>query len=125
MGDALRERLRALDVAIGRTWLDGLLPPSPPVPGDEWPKLTTEDARKLVKVTQLEAVRARLRGIREVWVPYSEFIRVCGEACPDPGQAVGIAKLLDQSGNVVVMGNMALLRPDLVIFSSSLLLSFF
>ncbi|OWM84607.1 calcium uniporter protein 3, mitochondrial-like [Punica granatum] len=113
LGDGLRERIKALDVARGRIRLDGLTPPPAPV-GEEPPELTAEDARKLLRVAQLEAVRARLREIREIWITYPEFVRVCGEVCSDPGQGIGLAKLLDESGNVVVFENMVLLRPDMV-----------
>lgn len=121
IGDGLREKLRVLDIAGSRIRLDGLVPSPPVAAGDDRPEITAEDARKLLRVAQLEAVRARLREIREIWMPFPEFVRVCGEACSDLGQGAELAKLLDESGNVVVLGNLVLLRPDMVIFLFSLI----
>lgn len=122
-GEGLREKLRVLDIAGSRIRFDGLIPPQTAAPMDGMPDITVEDVGKLLRVVQLEAVRSRLREIREIWMPFPEFVRVCGEACSDPGQGDELAKLLDESGNVVVLGKMVLLRPEMVNLPLSLSLS--
>ncbi|KAI3437428.1 Calcium uniporter protein [Psidium guajava] len=113
MGEGLMERLRALDIARGGIRI------SPPVPAreslvDGSPELTVEDARKLMKVAQVEMVKSRLREVGETWVSYPELVRICGEACSDPDEGLRLARTLDETGNVVVLGKTVLLRPDLV-----------
>ena len=121
MGENLIEKLRDIGIGRERIRLDGLKPPSlPPAPVMEASPaadkagLTVEDARKLLRVTQMEAVKSRLRAIQKTWISYSEFLRVCEEACSDSDQARNFAKMLDESGNVVVFGNAVLLRPEQV-----------
>uniref|UniRef100_A0A2P2K9F1 Uncharacterized protein n=1 Tax=Rhizophora mucronata TaxID=61149 RepID=A0A2P2K9F1_RHIMU len=113
------EKLKALDFARDRIRLDGLCPP--PIlkversPADRPPEkegLTVKDARKLLLVAQLETVKSRLRGIEKSWVTYTEFVQICGEICWDPEQAVPIAKTLDESGTVIVLGNVVYLKPE-------------
>lgn len=117
IGEGLMERLRALDIARNRIRISGpvLLPPPPPPPQPELepPELTAEDARKLMKVAQVEMVKSRLREVGETWVPYPELVRICGEACSDPDEGIRLARTLDETGNVVVLGKMVLLRPEL------------
>lgn len=111
VGENLIEKLREMGIGRDRIRLDGL---TPPAPAPERPGLTVEDARKLIRVTQLETVKSRLREIQKSWIPYSEFVRICEEGCSDSDQARNFAKMLDESGNVVVFGNAVLLRPEQV-----------
>ena len=106
VGENLMGKLKSMGIAQDRIRLDGLSPPPP--------SLTVEDARKLLRVAQLEAVKARLREIQKSWIPYSDFVRVCGEGSSDRDQGLGLAKTLDESGNVIVLGNIVFLRPDQV-----------
>ncbi|KAK4780243.1 hypothetical protein SAY87_016349 [Trapa incisa] len=116
-GDGLMERLVDRHLPTGRVNMDGMIPSPPPdgARGDESPMLTAQDARKLSRAAQMEAATARLREVREICIPYPEFVRVCGEGCPDPGQGAEIAKLIDESGYVVVFGDIVLLQPDMVV----------
>ncbi|KAK4840107.1 hypothetical protein QYF36_000024 [Acer negundo] len=114
-GENLLEKLKTIDIAKDRIRLDGLSPP--PIvsePAEKAEVLTVEETRKLLRAVQLEMVKERLRKIENSWISYSDFIQVCTEACPDPEQGSQFAKLLDESGNVIVLGNMVFLRPEQV-----------
>lgn len=111
IGDNLLEKLKSMGIARDRIRLDGLSPPPA-----ERPEVTVDHARKLLRVAQLEAVKTRLREIQQSWISYTDFIRVCSEGCSDPDQGLGLAKMLDESGTVIVLGNNVLLRPEQVIF---------
>ncbi|KAK9285446.1 hypothetical protein L1049_024639 [Liquidambar formosana] len=109
------EKLRGMDIVRDRVRLDGLTPPvskSDPKAG-----FSVEDARKLLKLAQLEAVKSKLRQIPKSWISHSEFVRICGEGCSDPDEGLGFAKMLDQSGTVIVLGNVVFLHPEQVVKS--------
>jgi hypothetical protein len=121
----LADRIRdlGLGVAFPRINLDGLVPPAaPPLPARreadaarELPpaSLTVEEARKVLRATQMEAARARIRASGAGAVPYAEFLRLCCDAAgPDAGPSV--ARALDESGSVIVLGKTVFLRPDMV-----------
>ena len=109
------ERIKEIGIARDRLRLDGLAPPPPQVsPAAERPGFTAEAARKLLRVSQMEAVKARLRESESAWIPYSEFVRICEEGCSSPEDGRSFAKKLDDSGNVVVFGDAVLLRPEQV-----------
>ncbi|KAK4741775.1 hypothetical protein SAY87_025363 [Trapa incisa] len=112
-GEGLREKLRVLDIAGTRIHLDCLIPP-PAVSIDDKPEVRVEDVGKLLRAVQLQAIRERLWEIRESWIPFLEFVRLCGEACSDADQGAELAKVLSESGDVVVFGKMVLLKPDAV-----------
>lgn len=116
VGQGLMERLRALDIARNRIRISGPIPPPPPPqpPASEPPDLTAEDARKLMKVALVEMAKSRLREVGETWVSYPDLVRICGEACADPDEGLRLARTLDETGNVVVLGKMVLLKPELV-----------
>ncbi|KDP31811.1 hypothetical protein JCGZ_12272 [Jatropha curcas] len=122
VGENLIQKLKAFDIAKDRIRLDGLIPPaikdfngSPverePVKED----LTVEDARKLLKAAQLEIVKSRLRGMEESKISYSEFVRICGEGGADTAQGIRVAKTLDESGTVIVLGNTVFIKPEQVL----------
>ncbi|KFK28341.1 hypothetical protein AALP_AA8G503700 [Arabis alpina] len=113
----LMEKLRELSLTNNRIRLDEMLPPSTPEkktatsPGG-FPAVTVEDVKKLMRAAEMEMVKSRLRDIGKNWVPYSEFVRVCGENNSDPEQANRVANMLDQAGNVIVLGNFVCLKPE-------------
>ncbi|KAF8028728.1 hypothetical protein BT93_E1397 [Corymbia citriodora subsp. variegata] len=114
IGEGLMEKLRALDIARNRIRISGPIPPPLLLaPEDGAPELTAEDARKLMRVARVEMVKSRLREVGETWVPYPELVRICSEACSDPDEGIRLARTLDETGNVVVLGKMVLLRPEL------------
>ncbi|KAJ1415275.1 Coiled-coil domain containing protein, C-terminal [Sesbania bispinosa] len=107
------EKLRAMDIARSRIRLEGLSPPAERMKEEE-EKVTVEDARKLLKVAQVELVKSRLKETRKSSIPVSEFIRICAEYCSDQDQAVKIAKMLDDSAAVIILGDVVFLRPEQV-----------
>lgn len=109
-GDNLIEKMRDLDISRGRIRLDGLRPPE--TTSDLAGGLSVEDARKLLRLSQLEMVKSKLRQMTKSCISYSEFVRICAEGCFDPGQGLVFAKMLDESGFVIVLGNTVFLRPD-------------
>ncbi|XP_020094876.1 calcium uniporter protein 2, mitochondrial-like [Ananas comosus] len=113
-GDRLAERIRGL--SPGRIRLDGLAPPPPQIApaAEEERGVTVEEARKVLRAAQMEAARARLRAIPGSVVPYAEFLRVCCDASSSE-LGLGIARSLDESGSVIVLGDSVFLRPELVI----------
>ncbi|XP_030545432.2 calcium uniporter protein 4, mitochondrial-like [Rhodamnia argentea] len=114
VGDKLREKLRSLNGLGGgdRLQLGGL---SPPVAGDPLAGVTIGDARKLLRLSRAETIKAKLREIDARSISYDEFVRICDQACGG-GEAEGaeFAKALDESGNVIVLGNVVFLRPEQV-----------
>ncbi|XP_031270748.1 calcium uniporter protein 2, mitochondrial [Pistacia vera] len=112
-GESLMEKLKTIDIAKDRIRLDGLSPP-PSLETEKAESLSVKDARKLLRAFHIEVVKEKLRTIEQPWIPYSEFVRVCEEAVSDPNQGLQFAKLLDESGNVIVLGNVVYLRPEQV-----------
>ncbi|XWS14618.1 hypothetical protein CRYUN_Cryun35bG0024700 [Craigia yunnanensis] len=116
VGEKLREKLRGINITDDRLRLDGLTPPLSPATDTETDeslaKISVEDARKLLRVSQIEKLKAKLREIPKSSISYYEFAKVCFEGCGNEAQALELAKLLDQSGNVIVLGNVVYLRPE-------------
>lgn len=105
--------------------LDGLVPPRAAEQQEEEGKLTVEDARKVLRAAQMEAVRSKLRKLTKESVTVEEFVEICCESSGgDREQGLGFAKMLDESGTVIVLGNVVLLRPDQVISCFALSLCF-
>lgn len=110
-GEKLIEQLRVMDIVRNRIRLDGLSPPaSVKQPPED--KLTVEDARKLLKLTQLEMVKSKLRQIEKNCVSYKELVEICVDVSSSEDQGIEFAKMLDESGTVIVLGNVVFLRPD-------------
>ncbi|KAG8372857.1 hypothetical protein BUALT_Bualt12G0110600 [Buddleja alternifolia] len=114
-GEKLMEKLRSMDISRDRIRLDGLTPPSPA--SDESPEanLTVADAKKILRLSQIETVKSRLRQIEKNCISYSEFLQICAEECSSVDQGVEFAKMLDESGSVIVLGNVVFLRPEQVV----------
>lgn len=127
-GESLIEKIREMDIGRSRIKLDGLLPPQemrPEPVTEETPegKLTVADAKKLLKVSQLEMLKLRLKQIEKNCISYSEFVQICSGISSNNDFGIEFAKILDDSGTVLVLGNVVFLRPDQVGFLS--LFSFF
>lgn len=111
-----------MDIARDRIKLDGLRPEeaaaaAAAVNGESLEgNLTVKDAVKILKLSQLEFVKSRLRQIEKDRVSYSEFLDICSKECSSVDQAIEFAKMLDQSGSVIVLGNIVFLRPEQVGF---------
>ncbi|KAL8167632.1 hypothetical protein V2J09_009131 [Rumex salicifolius] len=117
--DQLIEKLRGLDIAKDRIRLEGLIPPPQTAeksPEQEKIRLTAKDVNKLLRASQLEALKSHLKSIRKDWVSYSDFVELCNEGCSgDKERGAAMAKLLDDSGAVIVLGNTVCLRPHQVV----------
>ncbi|VYS53299.1 unnamed protein product [Arabidopsis thaliana] len=108
VGESLIEKLREIDGSKDRIRLDGLAPP------ERETSLTVADTKKLLRAAQIEIVKSKLRETGRSWMPYKEFVSVCGEASSDPDLGSKIAKMLDDSANVIVLGDSVCIRPDQV-----------
>lgn len=77
-------------------------------------RVSMEEVKKVLRASQMETVRARLREIPRSSIAYSEFVEIC---CKESGSqhGMGIARALDESGAVIVLGNVVFLRPDQVV----------
>lgn len=110
-GEKLLEKLWGRDISKDRIRLDGLRPPSEETPDG---MVTVADVRKVLRLTQMEKVKSRLRQIEKDWVPFPEFLEVCAKECSSLDLALEFAKILDESGSVIVLGNIVFLRPHQV-----------
>ncbi|KAJ0234368.1 Calcium uniporter protein 3 [Hirschfeldia incana] len=113
-GGNLMEKLRELTLSNNRLRLDEMLPPPTPEktsPGS-FPAVTVEDVKKLMRAAEMEMVKSKLRETGKVWVPLPEFVRLCGENSSDPEQGNRVANMLDEAGNVIVLGNFVCLKPE-------------
>ncbi|KAG7540105.1 Calcium uniporter protein C-terminal [Arabidopsis thaliana x Arabidopsis arenosa] len=109
MGESLMGKLKEMDVNKDRIRLDGLSSPK-----EETLGLTVKDVKKLLRASEIEVVKTKLLETGKIWIRYSDFVRVCSDSSLDPSQGPLIAKMLDDSGNVIVLGNSVCLRPDQV-----------
>ncbi|KAL2348469.1 hypothetical protein Fmac_002469 [Flemingia macrophylla] len=121
-------KLRDMDIARSRIRWEGLTPPPLPqqtqaqTSGGMEEGVTVAEARKFLKVVQVEIVKSKLRETRKSCIAFSEFIRICQENSSDQDEALEIAKRLDDSAAVIVLGDIVFLRPEQVnyLFSLSL-----
>ncbi|KAH7852493.1 hypothetical protein Vadar_025473 [Vaccinium darrowii] len=112
-GEMLLDKLRDMDIGRNRVRLEGLIKPPPEAATGG--KLTVDDARKLLRLSQLETLKSNLRRIRKDSIPLEEFVQICSESSGNREQGLGFAKMLDESGTVIVLGNVVFLRPDQVV----------
>ncbi|XP_057498599.1 calcium uniporter protein 2, mitochondrial-like [Actinidia eriantha] len=112
-GDHLLEKLREMDIGRNRIRFDGLSPPAAAVAEER--ELTVADARKLLRVSQIEMVKSKLREVPKGNITLEEFVQICCESCGNREQGLRFAKTLDESGTVIVLGNVVFLRPDQVV----------
>ncbi|EOY14683.1 hypothetical protein QUC31_000164 [Theobroma cacao] len=125
LGEKLGQRFRGIDITEDRLWLEGLTPPPQmdAAAGESLATISVEDARKLLRVSQVEKLKAKLREIPKSSISYNEFVQVCLEGCGNQAQALEFAKMLDESGNVIVLGDVVFLRPEQVAKSMETLIS--
>ncbi|KAG0491618.1 hypothetical protein HPP92_005016 [Vanilla planifolia] len=74
------------------------------------PSAVEEEKREAIKESQMEKVRSRLGAIPKSTLDYSELLRICCEAS-NAEQGKGLARSLDDSGEVIVHGNVVFLHP--------------
>ncbi|XP_074564174.1 calcium uniporter protein 2, mitochondrial-like [Curcuma longa] len=80
---------------------------------DEEQMVTVSQARKVLRAAQMEAVREKLKGLGRSCISYAEFGQICGNV-PGIETSTGLTKALDESGAVVVFGDVVFLRPEMV-----------
>lgn len=99
-------------VSRDRILLDGLKPPA----AGELDGLTVEETRKLVRLAEVVRMKRKLKEIPTSRITYREFVRICGEDNSDGDEDYGVelAKRLDESGAVIVLGNDVFLHPEQV-----------
>lgn len=75
--------------------------------------LNLEDIRKLLRISQLEKVKSKPRQIEQDHILHSEFIQIFSETCnlPINQSLLEFAIILDESGTVVIFGDIVFLRP--------------
>ncbi|CAH8278664.1 unnamed protein product [Arabidopsis lyrata] len=73
--------------------------------------LSVSETKKLLRIYQMEKVKARLREIPKSSVSYWEFVQICCESCGNDEQGSEMANSLDHSGCVVVLGDIVFLHP--------------
>ncbi|KAE8656568.1 putative pentatricopeptide repeat-containing protein [Hibiscus syriacus] len=116
VGEKLREEFRCINITGDRLQLEGITQPQPLITdataSETLAKVSVEDARKLLRVSLIEKLKAKLREIPKNSISYHEFLEICLEACGDETQALELAEVLDLSGNVVVLGSIVFLRPE-------------
>ncbi|KAI3862360.1 hypothetical protein MKX03_014378 [Papaver bracteatum] len=123
-GVKFMEKLKSMGIKRDRIRLDGLSPPMlPPVEKRNSPTRTTvattldgivisvNDAKKLLKLSQLETLKSILRKIPRDSITYPEFLKMCVDSA-GTNQGSELAKTLDESGSVIVLGNIVFLRPE-------------
>ncbi|GMH13876.1 hypothetical protein Nepgr_015717 [Nepenthes gracilis] len=130
VGDKLIEKLKGMSVGGDRIRRGELAPkPTTEMRVGAWSDcerivgLTVEDARRILRVSLMEKLKAKLREFPSHTVSYVEFVRICVDCCENEAQGLEFAKLLDQSGNVIVLGKVVLLRPEQVVRSVETVLS--
>ncbi|CAH2046700.1 unnamed protein product [Thlaspi arvense] len=80
--------------------------------------LTVSETKKLLRIYQTEKVKARLREIPKSSISYWEFVQICCESCGNNDeQGSQMAKSLDHSGSVVVLGDIVFLHPHQIVKS--------
>ncbi|WMV18427.1 hypothetical protein MTR67_011812 [Solanum verrucosum] len=118
MEEKLRHRLPGMDI-ISRDRVrlinEVLLLPRPPPRQESLDVGSMTDARKTLKLSQLEMLKSRLRKMEKSWILFAEFIEICKETCLDDDQCLQFVKKMDESGDVIVLGNLVFLRPDQVV----------
>ncbi|KAL4584371.1 hypothetical protein LXL04_008971 [Taraxacum kok-saghyz] len=123
VGEKLREKLNIYSGE--RLRLEGLRSPiteCPPVSVDSV-GISVNDARKILRFSQLQKVRSALKQIPTNSISYSEFLTVCIDICTNHDQGLEFSKKLDEAGDVIVLGNVVFLRPDQLAKSMEKLIS--
>lgn len=117
-GEKLREKLKGININGERLHLNALTPPTTQETATGDPNLfgiSVVDARKLLRLSQVEKLKMKFKEIPKASISYSEFIQLCVEECGNEHQGIEFAKTLDQSGNVIILGNTVFLRPEQVL----------
>lgn len=95
-------------------------PPHPPSsrPAEAEAEVTAAEARRLVRLVGVEALKRRLRDGREEVVGYGELLDACVEAgaARTRRDAEALARAMDEAGVVLLFRDKAYLHPEKVTF---------
>lgn len=114
VGEKLREKLKGFNISSDRLHLDGLTLPGQVAGDSNTFGVSVENAKKILRVSMMERLKEKLREIPKGSIWYPEFVKVCVDECGNEDQGAEFAKLLEQSLNVIVLGNIVYLRPEQV-----------
>lgn len=94
-------------------------PPPPPRPAQAQPEaeVTPAEARRLVRLVGVEALKRRLRDGRDEVVGYDQLLDACVEAgaARTHAEAEALARALDHAGVVLLFRDKAYLHPEKVV----------
>nr|XP_043618433.1 calcium uniporter protein 4, mitochondrial-like [Erigeron canadensis] len=127
VGEKLREKMKISNGGGDnhqRLRFDGL---KSPTPADHHVTncvgISVNDARKILRFSQLQKVRDAVKKISANSITYSEYVTLCIGACCNHDQGVEFSKMLDEAGDVIVIGSIVFLRPDQLAKSMEKLIS--
>ncbi|XP_076959877.1 calcium uniporter protein 3, mitochondrial-like [Bidens hawaiensis] len=112
------ERLKQMDITRNRVRLDALsLSPSVERSPESSPEteLTAADAKKILRVLQIEKLKSKLKSSGNNNISYDEYVEMCVDGCGNRDQGLDLAKALDDSGDVIILGNVVFLKPEQVV----------
>ncbi|XP_065866624.1 calcium uniporter protein 4, mitochondrial-like [Euphorbia lathyris] len=116
VGEKLKERLKSISGdPIGFDGL-ALLPQAKELEAIDLNcfRISVEEARKILRLSQMEKLKLKLRQIQESSIQYHEFVQICVEECGNEIEGVEFAKTLDHCGNVIVQRSIVFLRQEQV-----------
>ncbi|XP_020581949.1 calcium uniporter protein 2, mitochondrial-like [Phalaenopsis equestris] len=108
IGDELIKMIR--DLKANRVRND-LPPPDMNYAVMESGSITAAEVKKVLRVTEMEAVKSRLRVISRSHISWSEFICICRNVTSTEENAAAIARSLDECGFVIAFRDLVILRP--------------
>ncbi|XP_058220881.1 calcium uniporter protein 4, mitochondrial-like [Rhododendron vialii] len=114
VGEKLKETLRSINVAGERLRLNGLSPPLPSPATDSVDGVSVKDAKRILMFSKLERLRSAIREMPTNSISYGEFVKTCVDFCENREEGLEFARMLDEGGNVIVLGDVVFLRPEQV-----------
>ncbi|XP_076896918.1 calcium uniporter protein 4, mitochondrial-like [Bidens hawaiensis] len=78
-------------------------------------QLTVADAKKILRASRIKMLKSKLRSNGKNRVSYDEFVQMCVDGCSDKQEGVELAKVLENSGSVIVLGNIVFLKPEQIV----------
>ncbi|XP_066360096.1 calcium uniporter protein 6, mitochondrial-like [Miscanthus floridulus] len=92
-------------------------PPPRPAQAEPEPEVTPAEARRLVRLVGVEALKRRLRDGRDEVVGYGQLLDACVEAgaARTHAEAEALARALDHAGVVLLFRDKAYLHPEKVV----------
>ncbi|PKU76757.1 hypothetical protein MA16_Dca001363 [Dendrobium catenatum] len=73
--------------------------------------ITAAEVKKVMRATEMEAVKSRLNSIPQSHISQTEFLSICRHLSSTEENAAAIARSLDECGVVIAFGNLVFLRP--------------